>query len=62
MTGPCHLLPNGTPEEVAAETRRVTSILTRGGGAIIAPCHVVQMDVPTANLETLRDAALHHHA
>lgn len=55
-----HLLPNGTPEEVAAETRRVTSILTRGGGAIIAPCHVVQMDVPTANLVTMRDAVRDH--
>jgi uroporphyrinogen decarboxylase len=32
-----HLLPNGAPEEVAAETRRLTSILTKGGGAILAP-------------------------
>jgi uroporphyrinogen decarboxylase len=55
-----HLLPNGTPEQVAAETRRVTEILTRGGGAIIAPCHVVQMDVPTANLEAMRDAGWRH--
>lgn len=53
-----HLLPRGTPVEVAAVTRRVTRILTRGGGAIIAPCHVVQMDVPTANLTAMRDAAL----
>jgi len=29
-----------------------------GGGAIIAPCHVVQMDVPTANLEAMRDAVI----
>lgn len=53
-----HLLPNGTPEDVAAETRRVADILTRGGGAIIAPCHVVQMDLTTANLEAMRDAVL----
>jgi hypothetical protein len=57
-----HLLPNGTPEQVAAETRRVTEILTRGGGAIIAPCHVVQMDVSTANLEAMRDAGWQHEA
>lgn len=51
-----HLLPNATPEEVAAETHRVAEILSQGGGAIIAPCHVVQLDVPTANLEAVRDA------
>lgn len=53
-----HLLPRGTSEEVAAATRRVIGILTKGGGAIIAPCHVIQMDVPTTNLEALRDAVL----
>jgi uroporphyrinogen decarboxylase len=53
-----HLLPNGSPDQVAAETGRVTSILAKGGGAIIAPCHVVQMDVPTCNLEAMRDAVI----
>jgi hypothetical protein len=36
----------------------VTDILTRGGSAIIAPCHVVQMDVPTTKLEAMRDAVI----
>lgn len=51
-----HLLPHASPEEVHREVRRVADILGRGGGGIIAPCHVVQLDVPTANLETLRAA------
>jgi hypothetical protein len=41
---------------------RVTDILTRGGGAIIAPCHVVQVDVSTANLEAMCDAVRQHEA
>lgn len=49
------LLPQGTPEQVASETRRIVDILGKKGGYIAAPCHVVQMDVPTANLEAMRD-------
>jgi uroporphyrinogen decarboxylase len=45
-----YLLPGGTPEEVRAETRRRIEIFGTGGGFILAPCHVLQNDVPTANI------------
>ncbi|MBN2291961.1 MAG: hypothetical protein JXM70_06015, partial [Pirellulales bacterium] len=52
-----HLLPNGTPEEVRDEVRRRVKILGAGGGYIIAPCHVLQTDVPTENILTMSETA-----
>jgi len=52
------LLPYGTPEEVRAEARRRIGILGAGGGYIMAPCHVLQMDVPTENILALAEAGL----
>jgi uroporphyrinogen decarboxylase len=51
-----YLLPKGTPEEVRAETRRRVAILGQGGGYILSPCHVVQADVPTANILAMTEA------
>lgn len=51
-----YLLPQGSPEEVAAEVRRRAEILGHGGGYILAPCHVLQLDVPTENVLAMRDA------
>ena len=51
-----YLLPQGSPEDVAEETRRRCEILGEGGGYILAPCHVLQLDVPTANVLAMRDA------
>lgn len=51
------LLPSGSPEEVTAAVRRLSSTLGRGGGYIIAPSHVLQTDVPTANIEAVYKAA-----
>lgn len=48
-----HLLPNGSPEEVAATVRQMRAILGRNGGFILAPSHVFQVDVPTANILAL---------
>jgi uroporphyrinogen decarboxylase len=45
-----HLLPHGSPEDVRREVRRRSAILGAGGGYILAPCHVLQTDVPTANV------------
>ena len=45
-----YLLPNGTPEEVRDEVRRRLEIFGAGGGYILAPCHVLQTDVPTENI------------
>ena len=51
-----YLLPRGTAEEVADEVRRM--IDTMGpDGYIISPCHVLQTDVPTANVLALYDTA-----
>lgn len=52
-----HLLPNGTPDEIADTVRRMCRILGAGGGFILAPSHVLQVDVPTANVLALYDRA-----
>lgn len=52
-----HLLPHGTAEDVRAEVRRRIEILGAGGGYILAPCHVLQSDVPTENVLAMSDAA-----
>lgn len=53
-----YLLPRGTPDEVRDEVRRRLEILGRGGGYILAPCHVLQTDVPTANILAMSDAGV----
>jgi len=50
------LLPHGTPGEVAATVRRMRAVLGDGGGLILAPSHVFQGDVPTANILALYEA------
>jgi len=52
-----HLLPNGTPDEVRSEVRRRVDILGAGGGYIVAPCHVLQSDVPLHNILAMVDEA-----
>jgi uroporphyrinogen decarboxylase len=44
------ILPFGTAEEVAAETRRVIDILGRGGGYILNSVHNIQAEVPPENI------------
>jgi len=53
-----HLLPHGTPAEVRAEVRRRLEIFGAGGGYILAPCHVLQTDVPTENVLAMAEAAI----
>ncbi len=52
-----YLLPNSTPDQVRQEVRRRIEILGAGGGYILAPCHVLQTDVPTENILAMSDAA-----
>ena len=52
-----YLLPNATASEVEAEVRRLVGILGAGGGYILSPCHVLQLDVPTANILAMGRAA-----
>jgi uroporphyrinogen decarboxylase len=53
-----YLLPRGTPDEVRREVRRRLEILGAGGGYILAPCHVLQTDVPTANVLAMSEAGV----
>lgn len=55
-----YLLPNGTPQEVRREVRRRIEILGAGGGYILAPCHVLQIDVPTENILAMSAAGLEY--
>jgi uroporphyrinogen decarboxylase len=48
-----YLLPQGTPEEVRRTTRKMMDVLGGGGGYICSPSHVLQTDVPTANIVAL---------
>ena len=52
-----HILPNGTPDEVAAETRRIIGILGEGGGYVVNTVHNIQADVPPENILALFRAA-----
>jgi uroporphyrinogen decarboxylase len=45
-----YLLPKGSPDEVRSAVRRLAGIFGAGGGYIMAPCHVLQLDVPTENV------------
>lgn len=51
-----HLLPRGSPDDVVAGVRTMCDVLGRGGGFILAPSHVFQTDVPTANILALYEA------
>ena len=50
------LLPRGTPEQVAAGTRRYCEVLGRNGGYILGPGHLFQPDVPPENIFALYQA------
>ena len=52
------LLPNGTPQEVRDEIKRLKDKMGRGGGYILAPGITLQADVPRQNLLALINAAL----
>ncbi len=45
-----YVLPQGSPHEVADNVRHMIDVLDSGGGFILAPCHVLQTDVPSANV------------
>ncbi|MFH0965397.1 MAG: uroporphyrinogen decarboxylase family protein [Planctomycetota bacterium] len=50
-------LPNGAPEDVKAETRRLIEILGAGGGYILSTTHNIQDDVPIPNVLALYETA-----
>jgi uroporphyrinogen decarboxylase len=51
-----HVLPRGTPEEVAAEVRRRVAAFAPGGGFVFTQVHNIQPDVPPANVVAMIEA------
>jgi len=51
-----HTLPFGTPEDVRREVRENIGIFRRARGYIVAPCHNLQANTPTANVVAMYDA------
>ncbi len=54
-----HILPFGSPEEVAQEVRDDIRILGSGGGYICAPCHNLQAGTPLENILALYRTVRH---
>ena len=52
-----HVLPTGTPEEVAAHVRQQVTILKQGGGYVFNNIHNIQGGVPPQNIVAMYDAA-----
>lgn len=50
------LLPNGTPDTIKTEVKRIAEILGENGGYIIAPAHNIQDDTSIENILALFDA------
>lgn len=55
------ILPFGTPDEVAAETRRIVDILGKGGGYILNSVHNIQAEVPPENIVAMFESGRAHH-
>ena len=49
-------LPFGTPEDVKREVADNIRIFREGKGYVVAPCHNLQPNTPTANILALYDA------
>jgi len=55
------VLPFGTPDEVATETRRIMDILGKGGGYILNSVHNIQSEVPPENVVAMFETGRAHH-
>jgi uroporphyrinogen decarboxylase len=49
-------LPFGTPDDVKREVADNIRIFRKGKGYVVAPCHNLQPNTPTANILALYDA------
>ena len=54
------VLPNGSPDDVAEEVRRVIGILGKDGGYMLASVHTIMNDVPPENVLAMVDAAVRY--
>jgi len=52
-----HLLPHGTPEQVAQGVRELIEIMAPGGGFFLGSTHNFQADIPTENIVAMYQAA-----
>ena len=52
------VLPNGTPDEVRAEVKRVVNILGKNGGYVLCASHNIQNDTPVENILAMYDVAI----
>ena len=52
-----HVLPRGTPEEVATEVRRNLEAFMPGGGYVFNNVHNIQGEVPPENVLAMYDTA-----
>lgn len=51
-----HVLPSGTPEDVAADVRDRVATLSPGGGFVFQQVHNIMADVPPENIVAMLDA------
>jgi uroporphyrinogen decarboxylase len=51
-----HILPQGTPQDVRDEVKRVVQIMAPGGGYMIASVHTIMNEVPPENIFAMVDA------
>jgi len=49
-------LPFGTPEDVKREVEQNIRIFSKGKGYVVAPCHNIQPNTPTANILAMYEA------
>ncbi len=54
------LLPQGSPEEVREEVRRVLEVMAPGGGYMVSSVHTVMNDVPAENILAMVDATMQY--
>jgi uroporphyrinogen decarboxylase len=49
-------MPWGTPDEVRARVKECVDKYHRDGGLILSPTHILEPEVPIANIEAFVDA------
>lgn len=57
-----HLLPEGTPEDVKREVKRILGIMEKDGGYILSSAHTIQKDVPPENIAAIFEGAREYYA
>ncbi len=55
-----HTLPEGTPEEVAEETKNNILTFKKGGGYVFSQVHAIQHNVPVENIVSMYETAYRH--